>query len=326
MIIRWVLCIVLVLATAEIGARMYQHSRNRDIIDSIQHPVYRDYYLLGRNFKPNSGGSWQGIPDIEVNSLGFRGSEFSIEKPEGVYRIVTFGGSTSHSGNYPEKLADLGDWEVINAAVPTWTTTQSLIQFITRAVYLAPDLIIIYHAINDSHMSEHYWFYHLPEVDYLKYGGWLRYKSQLYAFISNRFNVINRWLRQGLSKSQDVEFSTQVYETDIRHFLVLSEYYGIDVLLVSMALNYDVDASAISNRRRAGFHYDKSREQIVEAVGLINVITRGLAIEFGAQFLDASWLGKDASNFVDFCHFSEKGALAFSSLIKRTLDNMVELP
>lgn len=95
------------------------------------------------------------------NSLGFRGEEVEIPKPAGVYRIVAIGGSTTYSlvedyrRSYPYLLQNyLNDnghpnVEVINAGMSGYSTWESLINLEFRVLETQPDLIIIYHNIND---------------------------------------------------------------------------------------------------------------------------------------------------------------------------------
>ncbi len=97
------------------------------------------------------------------NSFGFRGAETTIKKPEGVYRIVTIGGSTTYTQGVKDWKKDFArqlerelrtaynteDIEVINAGLPGYSTWESLINLQINVLQLEPDLIIIYHAIND---------------------------------------------------------------------------------------------------------------------------------------------------------------------------------
>ncbi len=98
------------------------------------------------------------------NALGFRGDEIMVPKPEGVYRIVCLGGSTTYSSSvedpaeaYPALLQILlkaAGWpkvEVINAGVPGYSSLESLINLELRVLDLEPDLLIVQHAINDVH-------------------------------------------------------------------------------------------------------------------------------------------------------------------------------
>lgn len=99
------------------------------------------------------------------NSMGYRGEEFEQPKPDGIYRIVTIGGSTTYGvgvtddfrQSYPYQLQEylqangFPQVEVINAGVPGYTSHESFINLQMRVLTLNPDLIIIYHGINDAH-------------------------------------------------------------------------------------------------------------------------------------------------------------------------------
>jgi lysophospholipase L1-like esterase len=96
------------------------------------------------------------------NTLGFRGDEVSVPKPSGVTRIVCVGGSTTygprdHRASYPHLLQEvlrergLENVEVVNAGVSSYTSHESLINVALRVVDLEPDVMIVYHGINDVH-------------------------------------------------------------------------------------------------------------------------------------------------------------------------------
>ena len=98
------------------------------------------------------------------NSLGFRGEEYPIEKPEGVFRIVCVGGSSTYGNGptdddktWPSRLQDrlnkrAGEqrFHVINCGAPMWGTTESLINLALRGVDFEPDLVLVYHNTNDA--------------------------------------------------------------------------------------------------------------------------------------------------------------------------------
>ncbi len=98
------------------------------------------------------------------NALGFRGEEIELPKPAGQFRIVCLGGSTTYTSDledyrlsYPSvlerELRERGhtNVRVINAGAAGWTSWESLINFELRVLDLEPDLIIVYHGINDIH-------------------------------------------------------------------------------------------------------------------------------------------------------------------------------
>ena len=100
---------------------------------------------------------------IKINSLGFRGSEFSRAKPPGTFRIVCLGASTtfgaessSDDGTWPRRLEQLLQSthpdrriEVINAAVGGYVSDDNLKNLRHRVLALDPDLVIYYEANNE---------------------------------------------------------------------------------------------------------------------------------------------------------------------------------
>ncbi len=101
-------------------------------------------------------------PKLHINSNGFRGDEIALKKPEGVFRIFLLGGSTvfaadvpfekSHGyllekllqARYPEKKI-----EVQNGGYDWYTSEHSLIQYLFKIKEYRPDLIVMWHGVND---------------------------------------------------------------------------------------------------------------------------------------------------------------------------------
>jgi lysophospholipase L1-like esterase len=101
------------------------------------------------------------------NALGYRGEEVRLPKPEGVFRIVALGGSTTYSTgttaeeSYPAFLQrilreDYGytQVEVVNAGFLGYTTWEAFATFAFRALELEPDLLIYYEGVNDLSVRE----------------------------------------------------------------------------------------------------------------------------------------------------------------------------
>lgn len=104
---------------------------------------------------------------ITINSHGFRGDEFTIQKPPNTIRIVCLGASTTFSG---EATTNAATWpgllqqhlqkdfpdvkvEVINAAVPGYTAADNLKNLKHRVLALDPDLVI-YYELNNQIVSD----------------------------------------------------------------------------------------------------------------------------------------------------------------------------
>lgn len=100
---------------------------------------------------------------ITINSLGFRGDEFSNVKPPNTYRIFMVGGSTMFGAGstsdettipgFMQKFLiekDFGfDIEVINSGIQAADSNTELKLVKQKLVTLSPDLIIMYDGWND---------------------------------------------------------------------------------------------------------------------------------------------------------------------------------
>jgi len=118
---------------------------------------------LGYALVPNYRSAPTAAQQVAHNALGFRGRETTFEKPAGVYRIVTTGGSSvygmsesSDAAVWSQKLEEMLQAErpgfrveVVNLGVMGWSTHEMLINLSLRGLDLAPDLVIVYEAIND---------------------------------------------------------------------------------------------------------------------------------------------------------------------------------
>lgn len=97
------------------------------------------------------------------NALGFRGDDIEVPKPDGVFRIAMLGGSTTYTvdvddfrSSYPYRLQQVlrrrrPSIEVVNAGCPMYSTWESLMNLQFRVLDLEPDLVVVYHGINDVH-------------------------------------------------------------------------------------------------------------------------------------------------------------------------------
>jgi hypothetical protein len=95
-----------------------------------------------------------------LNSLGFRTPQRPFEKPAGVKRIVTLGGSTTFDGftdaeTWPARLearlrARGFNVEVINLGVDMAASPTSLIDLEFIGLQYRPDLVISYDGVNDT--------------------------------------------------------------------------------------------------------------------------------------------------------------------------------
>ena len=146
---------------AQISCEFEQNEifQNFDVVEKRQ--LCLDFYNIqttGDELIPN-----QSTDSITINSLGFRGAEFSEIKPSNMYRIFMVGGSTMFGAGatsdettipgYLQHLLnekDFGfDIEVINSGIQGADSNTELKFIEQKLVTFSPDLVIIYDGWND---------------------------------------------------------------------------------------------------------------------------------------------------------------------------------
>ncbi len=171
-----VMLFLTILAVIEVAARTieYNYTNQCNIIGNpvfasvgtkMQEQLCEDYNNLVheekiiRQIQPN-----QHLNTININSLGFRGPEFTKEKPENTFRIIMVGGSTtfgmgatSDNTTIPAYLQKKFDdlildkkVQVINAGIIAQQSNAEVYDIKNRLVSYNPDLIIVYDGYNDS--------------------------------------------------------------------------------------------------------------------------------------------------------------------------------
>ncbi len=119
--------------------------------------LYVPHRYLGFTPAPNYRGGRN-----HHDARGFRGGAPSADKAAGEFRIACLGGSTTYGNTvdapeeaYPAQLeVELRrrtgrNIRVVNAGASGWSSLESLINLETRVLDLEPDLVIVYHGIND---------------------------------------------------------------------------------------------------------------------------------------------------------------------------------
>ena len=153
------------LAAIEVSFRVLEMARPK--LASIPLPeetfgiVVPDADLFWR-LKPNTvldyGGEKGGC---RTNALGLRGGPIGAKEP-GEFRILALGESTTFGVGVPDRMAYPQRLEallresgacprcwVINAGVSAWSSFQSRRYLETEGLALQPDLVLVYHEIND---------------------------------------------------------------------------------------------------------------------------------------------------------------------------------
>lgn len=157
------------LLVLEVGARLYI----THVANDAQFLLYASLDQARERFQPRLSAhrylGYAPTPDYRRganrhSSHGFRGPDVPFAKPDGEYRILCLGGSTTYTGKvedhrdaYPARLEEAlhaaGHTEVtvINGGAPGWNSLESMINLAIRGLDYEPDLVVVYHGINDVH-------------------------------------------------------------------------------------------------------------------------------------------------------------------------------
>jgi hypothetical protein len=121
--------------------------------------------FCGSRLRKSTSGVWtsEGRGNIRINSLGFRGPEFPVEKPKDVFRICVLGDSfiealqvdepdtfcsqlgtlLNQTVKQTEDSARAFQYEVINCGVSGYGTAQQLLLMKNYVLPLKPDLVLL---------------------------------------------------------------------------------------------------------------------------------------------------------------------------------------
>ena len=238
---------------------------------------------------------WNWLKLNRYNNLGFRSLEdVSIEKPEGVIRIVIMGGSgalgsganptypwinMSGQGQYSpaETIADQLEGlfnrkypnrrhEVINAATNWAQLHQQIVHYLRKIRYLDPDIVISIDGQNDAlPIDDHYlstWDKsELEKVAYLKSN--LRTKLQP---VIKRSNLM--YLVAGLAFAEKRQGKIPVEEDLVESYVSMSPPENIDAIIEDYALSHSdlIDRGVNFYIDHLWFFYDVLKRDDVAAL------------------------------------------------------------
>jgi len=245
LIVLTVLTLVVVFGVLEVGMRYY--------FTNFGTEVDRIAYIYSREDIQEQTTQFSGVPYVLFvpnpnyeghNQLGYRGKETTVEKPEGIFRIVTIGESTTYGFGvnaneaYPALLEDIlreeygyTNVEVINAGVVGYTSFEVLSNFQFRVLELKPDLIIYYGALNDADTR-------------LEDPGCFNSPSPLYGLTTIR----------GLWRTEFAELPSSV----------LYRYFGVNVGFVNVPTSIEFALEDIPLEKECELKEKFSDEQLIE--------------------------------------------------------------
>ncbi len=277
----------------EIMCRLYyEFTGNTNLfrLSSVKEAIYE--------FKPNSEEKrWGTI--VKINSLGFRGHEYSPHKSKGITRILVLGDSITMGFKVPveyvfaKRIEDLlsKKYEVWNLGVGGYDSWKEAAMLREKWIAYNPDIVILAICLNDYDNSQNlYW------VDWLgkfksrnnsraKYFNWLYFHSDLYRLIyDNAYTIKNNF------KISDFSSQLKLSDEQIERWEVPLK----DIVDTCRQRNIKIIFSVFPLRRQAG-KYEMSEPSI-----------DSFCKKYEVPFLDMiSYLKEE--HFCDELHLNEAG-------------------
>ena len=352
-VILAVFSILLTFVFLEIGARLW--------LNYLATPDQYDRYVLYTSIEP-SDLAWTPHPYLSYyptpnyrkgktshNSLSYRNDEFSLDKPDGVYRIVTLGGSSTYdvriednANTFAAQLEKLlkeeygyQNVQVINAGVPGYNSWEILVNLEFRVLDLDPDLVIIYEGTNDVHAR-------LVEPsayrgdDLGRRQAWqaprvaLWEHSALLRIVSRRTNITRqvsvddfvssptyvswpfefRLREENLDPAKILKENPPVYfRRNLENMIAVAKEHGVEIMFSTWAHSPYLNDYASEGYYQQGF---KENNDVVKEVATNKQIP---------LFDFAEVMPYDAKYWADGRHVNEAGALAKARLFAEFIHN-----
>jgi len=253
-----------------------------------------------------------------INVQGFRDKKaFLINKPKDIFRIICLGDSVPFGytslavkteETYPKLLESIlqersnNKIEVINAAVPGYSSLQGLRYFKRDLLKYEPDLVILHFGPNDTAPALYFSDKEQPiQPDWLMDFRNFLSKSKIYQFFNrfifclkyrNRYKYLLKINSQKLVKSR---VSYVDYILNLDNFYKLGRQYRFKTIFITPVYYKNEKIGSIYNLPKEGYHVD-----------LFNILKEK---ENEAKDL-----------FIDQCHLTSKGhqivAEAIANLIR----------
>lgn len=293
-----------------------------------------------KRFKPNTMlktfTSTVMMEQFSTNSLGYRGPEIVVPKPEGAVRIACLGGSTTVWGftdalTYPAMLQHLlrerypesgNRIEVVNCGVFGLNSREE-VAMMEELVLLEPDILVYYNFVNDLSLHFAPWLH----GDAARHSLLERLKSGLRksTFLDDYANewllpaapLLNRFLRE--TTLQNLE----VVAASARRYGMQPAFCSFAGLAPEQVLAQDREyAEQVSIRP---VFPDLSLESYTRIRTLYNRELKVFCAREGARYIPvAETIQAGYDLFMDECHFNPRGTEQQAQVVFKHIRDLVE--
>lgn len=281
-----------------------------------------------------------------ANPKGLKGPDFPVRKPEGEFRVICLGDSTTEGTgvepdetyphllegmlrNAPARGSPSRSVRVINAGIGSHNSAFNLAHLAFRLIHWDPDAVVIKSTYNDylpfvvPEMGADY-SHAFPEPYYCAktdnpFWSFARHSSFLKVVgsvlfrksIKDRAQNFSGRITSELFAAMDYEANEDklyVYAENIRSMILLLKHRGVRVFLLDMPTSPDP------------YHFgeDKApREKFKALIAMLETEARSVAKEEDVPFLDTGPLL--AGDFWDHCHNTASGNLKIAERVRNAI-------
>ncbi len=282
---------------------------------------------------------------ISINSLGFRGPEIVIDKPENSIRLAFLGASTTYCAEVTrndlvwtdlvtKKLTDTSknvQFDYINGGVPGYKVSDSINNLKLRVAPLQPDIVFIYHATNDLSFNTR----RLAKAQGLvskkdtekESLSWFSQYSLLAYLVEKNLRLIS--LQNQSEKIQgalkyDIKEIIEPFERDLRALVDESKKSAKFVALITFSHRIRAEQSQEERTKASitSLYYMPymSVDAILEGFDAYNDVIRRVAREKNVFLIDNNnSIAGDGVNFNDSVHFTNQGSKQMANRIFSSL-------
>ncbi|MGH7893188.1 MAG: SGNH/GDSL hydrolase family protein [Candidatus Binatia bacterium] len=277
----------------------------------------------------------------EINELSIRHAEITMPKPAGVFRVVVLGDSIPWDrggfvSSLAGQLAARGSVEVVNAAVPGYTSYQEVRFFGRYLLRTEPDLVVWTYCLNDNHRFLHRFdaaaqMLFTPEaMESLEIRSWWDWiVSRSYVLSSLRLGLLGH--RRAVSAAQVAfswearpdfniawkDYSWRAYAGHLREMVRLLDARRARLAVVIFPYEPQLD---VRTRRDVRDYALKPQAQLLRLCRKYDVPCLDLYPTFEAAY------DRGAKLYRDQIHLNEEGHRLSAAEILRFLDDRRLLP
>ena len=290
----------------------------------------------------------------QINSLGYRGEDFSQIKPAGEVRVLIYGGSfvfdieAKTNEHWPQlvenelKKQGLTKVKVINAGIPGHASFDCLGRLVAEGHHFSPDIVLLCTAWNDiKYFNEKrpllraFKAFQRTDNPLATYQNWLdkllcNY-SQLYIRLRQRYYT---WtigidtegaIPKGETLDNISEKGLAQYKLTLQTFVDLTKNIGATPVLMTQCRLVS-PANDDKAKKIIKYKYVKlTHKALCHAFQKSDTVMKTVAAEKGCLLIDAArpMTGK-AEYFADHVHTSAKGSQVLAALVAEHLRKKVE--